>query len=116
MEESGQETDQWRRAGVPPLERFYVPSLSARTIVYKGLMTGTAIPAFYPDLADPVFASAVAVVHERYSTNTFPSWPLAQPFRYLAHNGEINTLRGNLNACHARALLMAGGGPPALQC
>lgn len=81
---------------------FYVASLSARTIVYKGMMTGPQVPAFYPDLTDADFESAVAVVHQRYSTNTFPSWPLAQPFRYLAHNGEINTIRGNRNWMAAR--------------
>lgn len=81
---------------------FYVASLSARTVVYKGMMTGPQVPAFYPDLDDSNFESAVAVVHQRYSTNTFPSWPLAQPFRYLAHNGEINTIRGNRNWMAAR--------------
>ncbi len=82
--------------------RFYVASFSCRTIVYKGLMMATEIPAFYPDLNEPLFESALAVVHQRYSTNTFPSWELAQPFRYLAHNGEINTLRGNLNWMRSR--------------
>jgi len=82
--------------------RFYVPSFSCRTVVYKGLMMATEIPAFYLDLNDPQFESALAVVHQRYSTNTFPSWELAQPFRYLAHNGEINTLRGNLNWIRSR--------------
>ncbi len=81
---------------------FYVPSLSARTIVYKGLMMATQVPAFYPDLGDALFESPVALVHQRYSTNTFPSWELAQPFRYLAHNGEINTLRGNINWMRSR--------------
>jgi glutamate synthase domain-containing protein 2/glutamate synthase domain-containing protein 1/glutamate synthase domain-containing protein 3 len=82
--------------------RFYVPSFSCRTLVYKGLMMATEIPAFYQDLNDPLLESALAVVHQRYSTNTFPSWELAQPFRYLAHNGEINTLRGNLNWIRSR--------------
>jgi len=82
--------------------RFYVPSFSCRTVVYKGLMMATEIPAFYLDLSEPLFESALAVVHQRYSTNTFPSWELAQPFRYLAHNGEINTLRGNLNWIRSR--------------
>jgi glutamate synthase domain-containing protein 2/glutamate synthase domain-containing protein 1/glutamate synthase domain-containing protein 3 len=81
---------------------FYVASLSSRTIVYKGMMTAPQVPLFYPDLADSRVESAVAVVHQRYSTNTFPSWPLAQPFRFLAHNGEINTLRGNRNWMKAR--------------
>jgi len=78
-------------------EEFYIPSFSAQTVVYKGLMLGTQVPGFYKDLQDKATASALAVVHQRYSTNTFPSWSLAQPFRILAHNGEINTLRGNLN-------------------
>ncbi|MBP5300483.1 MAG: glutamate synthase large subunit [Victivallales bacterium] len=78
----------------------YFPSFSTRTIIYKGLMLATQIEAFYSDLADEAFASPFALVHQRYSTNTFPTWQLAQPFRLLAHNGEINTLRGNLN--HAR--------------
>ncbi len=83
-------------------ETCYMPSLSCRTIVYKGLFTGAQLAGFYPDLKDPEMESAMAVVHQRYSTNTFPSWELAQPFRYLAHNGEINTLRGNLNLIRAR--------------
>ena len=85
------------RSVVNNREEFYIPSFSSRTIVYKGLMTATQVSGFYADLRDPGFESAMAVVHQRYSTNTFPSWSLAQPFRYLAHNGEINTLRGNLN-------------------
>jgi glutamate synthase domain-containing protein 2/glutamate synthase domain-containing protein 1/glutamate synthase domain-containing protein 3 len=85
-----------------PKDLLYVPSLSGRTIVYKGLMTATQVPKFYADLSNPRLESAVAVVHQRYSTNTFPSWSLAQPFRILAHNGEINTLRGNLNWMKAR--------------
>ncbi|MCX5681219.1 MAG: glutamate synthase large subunit [Candidatus Omnitrophica bacterium] len=83
-------------------DRFYIPSMSSRTIVYKGLMMGTQLNEFYCDLQDKNFVSAFAVIHQRYSTNTFPSWKLAQPFRYLAHNGEINTLRGNLNQMQAR--------------
>ncbi len=78
----------------------YFPSFSTRTVVYKGLMLATQIESFYKDLADEAFVSPLALVHQRYSTNTFPTWRLAHPFRYLAHNGEINTLRGNLN--HAR--------------
>jgi glutamate synthase domain-containing protein 2/glutamate synthase domain-containing protein 1/glutamate synthase domain-containing protein 3 len=81
---------------------FYVVSLSCRTINYKGLFTGTQLPGYYKDLRDPNTLSALAVIHQRYSTNTFPSWELAQPFRYLAHNGEINTLRGNLNHIRSR--------------
>ena len=76
---------------------FYVASLSCRTIVYKGLLMPEQVEVFYPDLTNKMFESAFVIVHQRYSTNTFPSWPLAQPFRYLCHNGEINTLRGNRN-------------------
>ncbi|MCF7837262.1 MAG: glutamate synthase large subunit, partial [Candidatus Marinimicrobia bacterium] len=82
--------------------RIYVPSFSIRTIVYKGLMLAPQVARFYPDLGAPDLVSALCVVHQRYSTNTFPSWELAQPFRYLAHNGEINTLRGNLNWMRSR--------------
>ncbi len=80
----------------------YIPSFSHQTIVYKGLFTAPQLPRFYPDLEDPQFETAVAVFHQRYSTNTFPSWSLAQPFRFLAHNGEINTLWGNVNWTRAR--------------
>lgn len=76
-------------------DEFYVVSLSARTVVYKGMLMGGQIAEFYADLNSEDFTSAMAVLHQRYSTNTFPSWKLSQPFRYLAHNGEINTLRGN---------------------
>jgi len=82
--------------------QFYVPSLSSRTIVYKGLLAATQLESFYPDLLDPGFAAPFAVVHQRYSTNTFPTWNLAQPFRMLAHNGEINALRGNMSHMRAR--------------
>jgi glutamate synthase domain-containing protein 2/glutamate synthase domain-containing protein 1/glutamate synthase domain-containing protein 3 len=84
---------------------FYVPSLSSRTLVYKGLMLADQIEPFLPDLTDPDLESAMALVHQRYSTNTFPTWDLAQPFRYLCHNGEINTLRGNVNWLTARQTL-----------
>lgn len=83
-------------------EAFYIPSMSCRTIVYKGLLLAQQIPLFYPDLTVTEFKSALALVHQRYSTNTFPTWRLAHPFRYLAHNGEINTLRGNINQMRAR--------------
>ncbi len=83
-------------------EDCYVCSLSSRTLVYKGLMLATQVTGCFPDLSDPSLDSAMAVVHQRYSTNTFPSWRLAQPFRYLAHNGEINTLRGNRNWMRSR--------------
>jgi len=81
---------------------IYFPSLSCRTLVYKGMVTTLQLEPFYPDLSDPAFASRLALVHSRYSTNTFPSWPLAQPFRMLAHNGEINTVQGNRNWMRAR--------------
>ncbi len=84
------------------LSRFHVPSLSSRTIVYKGLLLAPQIAEYYPDLRDGRLESALALVHQRYSTNTFPTWDLAQPFRFLAHNGEINTIRGNRNWMHAR--------------
>jgi glutamate synthase domain-containing protein 2/glutamate synthase domain-containing protein 1/glutamate synthase domain-containing protein 3 len=80
----------------------YVVSLSCRTVVYKGLLKGQQLPRFYPDLGDPAFASAIVLVHERFSTNTLGSWDLAHPYRYVAHNGEINTLRGNINWMRAR--------------
>ncbi len=81
---------------------FHVSSLSSRTLVYKGLLLAYQMAGFYHDLADTDVESALALVHSRYSTNTFPSWDLAHPFRYLSHNGEINTLRGNVNWMHAR--------------
>ena len=81
---------------------FYIPSLSARTIVYKGLLLAPQIANFYGELSDPDVTSALCLVHQRFSTNTFPSWQLAHPYRYIAHNGEINTLKGNVNWMHAR--------------
>ncbi len=90
-----------------PIEQFYVVSLSSTTITYKGLFVAPQFERFYPDLADRDVESAFALVHQRYSTNTFPSWPLAQPFRYMAHNGEINTLRGNINKMAARESIMS---------
>jgi len=85
------------------LASCYVASLSTRTVVYKGLLRAEHVADFYGDLRDPRFTSALAVFHQRYSTNTFPSWALAQPFRYLAHNGEINTIQGNRNWMNLRA-------------
>ncbi len=82
--------------------QFYIPSLSSRTIVYKGMMLGYNVDSYFTDLQDERCHSALALVHQRFSTNTFPSWPLAQPFRYLCHNGEINTVRGNINWMQAR--------------
>ncbi|MFI6101677.1 glutamate synthase large subunit [Lentzea sp. NPDC051213] len=84
----------------------YFPSLSARTIVYKGMLTTEQLPAFFPDLHDERLFTAIALVHSRFSTNTFPSWPLAHPFRFVAHNGEINTVRGNRNRMRAREALL----------
>ena len=91
-----------RRTIEKSLKHGYICSFSTRTIVYKGLLLATQVEEFYPDLADADFTSAIALVHQRYSTNTFPTWELAHPFRMLAHNGEINTLKGNLNALKAR--------------
>ena len=86
---------------------FYVVSLSSRTLIYKGMLTADQIDGMFPDLAHPELESALALVHQRFSTNTFPSWPLAHPYRYIAHNGEINTLRGNINWMKAREALLA---------
>ncbi len=80
----------------------YFPSLSSKTIVYKGMLTTAQLEPFYPDLSDPRFKTKLGIVHSRFSTNTFPSWPLAQPFRTIAHNGEINTVKGNRNWMRAR--------------
>jgi len=91
-----------RASAIPSKDQFYVASLSARCVCYKGLMLAPQMARYYPDLSDPDFQSAFALVHQRYSTNTLPSWPLAQPFRLLAHNGEINTLRGNINMMASR--------------
>ncbi|KUL24858.1 glutamate synthase large subunit [Actinoplanes awajinensis] len=85
----------------------YFPSLSSRTITYKGMLTPEQLPAFFPDLTDERVSSAIALVHSRFSTNTFPSWPLAHPYRLIAHNGEINTIRGNKNWMAAREALLA---------
>ncbi len=87
--------------------QFYVPSMSSRTMVYKGMLLADQVGEYYPDLQDPLMESALAFVHQRFSTNTFPSWDLAHPFRMIAHNGEINTLRGNINWMAARRYAMA---------
>ena len=79
-----------------------VPSFSSRTIVYKGMLTAPQLRGYYPDLHDERTETALALVHSRFSTNTFPSWQLAHPYRMIAHNGEINTLRGNINWMRAR--------------
>ncbi|BAU82548.1 glutamate synthase (NADPH/NADH) large chain [Streptomyces laurentii] len=86
----------------------YFPSLSARTLVYKGMLTTGQLEPFFPDLSDRRFATAIALVHSRFSTNTFPSWPLAHPYRFVAHNGEINTVKGNRNWMTAREAQLAG--------
>ncbi len=86
---------------------FYAPSFSSRTLIYKGMLISTQLRRFFPDLSDPRFASAMALVHSRFSTNTFPSWELAHPFRVIAHNGEINTMMGNKNWMRARESQLA---------
>jgi glutamate synthase domain-containing protein 2/glutamate synthase domain-containing protein 1/glutamate synthase domain-containing protein 3 len=91
-----------KRAAADKIENFYIPSLSSRTIVYKGMFTASQLERFYKDLSDPLYVTALALYHQRYSTNTFPTWGLAHPFRMLAHNGEINTVRGNRNWVQAR--------------
>ncbi|HEY2044858.1 MAG TPA: glutamate synthase large subunit [Jatrophihabitans sp.] len=91
-------------------DELYFPSLSSRTLVYKGMLTTAQLATFYPDLSDERFATAIALVHSRFSTNTFPSWPLAQPFRLIAHNGEINTVGGNRNWMRTRESLLASAG------
>ncbi|GAS93362.1 glutamate synthase (NADPH/NADH) large chain [Mycolicibacterium canariasense] len=93
-----------KRAETGPV---YFPSLSSRTMAYKGMLTEKQLPLFFPDLRDERCNSAIAIVHSRFSTNTFPSWPLAHPFRFVAHNGEINTVRGNRNRMHAREAKLA---------
>lgn len=92
--------------GLPGLTDFYMPSFSSRTVVYKGLLLAGQVGSFYRDLGDPLTTSAIALVHQRFSTNTFPSWKLAHPYRFIAHNGEINTVRGNVNWMNARRRTM----------
>jgi glutamate synthase (NADPH/NADH) large chain len=89
------------------VDSYYAPSMSARTLLYKGMILGNNLAHYYNDLDDSRTESALALVHQRFSTNTFPSWQLAQPFRYICHNGEINTLRGNINWMHARRQSMS---------
>ncbi|MGE0684440.1 MAG: glutamate synthase large subunit, partial [Candidatus Binatia bacterium] len=96
-----------RYGNVPGGGYFYIPSMSCRTIVYKGMLTPRQVSTFYPDLTEPLMATSIALVHSRFSTNTFPSWERAHPYRYLIHNGEINTLRGNENWMHARQGMLA---------
>ena len=92
---------------LPSRRAFYLVSLSSRTLIYKGMLSADQIEGMFPDILDADMESALALVHQRFSTNTFPSWPLAHPYRYLAHNGEINTLRGNINWMRAREGLLA---------
>jgi glutamate synthase (ferredoxin) len=89
-----------------PCSDFYCCSLSCRTLIYKGMLMPEQVDAFFPDLADKAMESALALVHSRFSTNTFPSWPRSHPYRFLAHNGEINTLRGNVNWMRAREAML----------
>ncbi|MSO19126.1 MAG: glutamate synthase large subunit [Acidobacteria bacterium] len=96
----------WNSA-IPERKLFYAPSLSSQTIIYKGMLSADQIEPMFPDVCAPDMESALALVHQRFSTNTFPSWPLAHPYRYIAHNGEINTLRGNINLMMAREALCA---------
>jgi glutamate synthase (NADPH) large chain len=96
-----------RASDIPGREMFYVCSLSARTIVYKGMLTAEQLDSYFPDLSDLSVVSALALVHSRFSTNTFPSWSRAHPYRMIAHNGEINTLRGNVNWMSARESILA---------
>ena len=96
-----------KRVAQANIQHFYICSLSARALIYKGMFLAESIDAFYPDLTDPRFQAAVAIFHQRYSTNTFPEWRLAQPFRMLAHNGEINTLKGNVNWMKSHEIRMA---------
>ncbi len=93
-------------SGIEDASVFHIPSLSCRTIVYKGLLLAPQIANFYKELSDPDVTSALCLVHQRFSTNTFPSWQRAHPYRYIAHNGEINTLKGNVNWMHARQSLL----------
>jgi glutamate synthase (NADPH) large chain len=92
---------------LPDKHFFYIPSLSSRTIIYKGLLLANQISEFYKELSDPDAVSALCLVHQRFSTNTFPSWQLAHPYRYLCHNGEINTVRGNINWMNAREKVLS---------
>src|SRR5262249_43394579 len=91
-----------RASTIPQRGQFYIPSLSYKTIVYKGMLISTQLTSYYPELEEKDVESSLALVHSRFSTNTFPNWARAHPYRYLAHNGEINTLRGNINWMHAR--------------
>lgn len=95
-----------RKSDIKNKEAFYFPSLSSKVMIYKGMLTPLQVPEYFPDLVDKDMTSAISLVHSRFSTNTFPTWDLAQPFRYLAHNGEINTVKGNRNWMTAREGLL----------
>ncbi len=97
------------QSGIREAKTFYIPSLSSRTVVYKGLLMGSQLRGFYPDLSDAGLDSSFALVHSRFSTNTLGSWRLSHPYRYIAHNGEINTLRGNINWMTARESALSSG-------
>jgi glutamate synthase (ferredoxin) len=94
------------KSGLPQRGVFYIPSLSCKTLIYKGMLNALQLDPYFPDLSNPAMQSALALVHSRFSTNTFPTWARAHPYRYLCHNGEINTLRGNVNWMKAREKLM----------
>ncbi|MFC1491248.1 glutamate synthase large subunit, partial [Nitrospinota bacterium] len=94
-----------QKSGMTDRLYFHIPSLSSQTLIYKGMLTPGQLELVFPDLMDPDMESGLALVHSRFSTNTFPSWPLAHPYRYMSHNGEINTLRSNINWMHAREAL-----------
>ncbi|MBI1831167.1 MAG: glutamate synthase subunit alpha, partial [Planctomycetes bacterium] len=94
-------------SSIPQKDMVYVPSLSSRTLIYKGMLNAPQVDLYFPDLRDPALESALALVHSRFSTNTFPSWPRAHPYRFISHNGEINTLRGNINWMRARESMLA---------
>jgi glutamate synthase (ferredoxin) len=91
-----------RYGGIKGGKFFYIPSLSHKTLIYKGMLMPVQVDEYYPDLTHPAMETALALVHSRFSTNTFPTWDRSHPYRYMAHNGEINTLRGNINWMHAR--------------
>jgi glutamate synthase (ferredoxin) len=96
-----------RHSNIAQKEMFYLPSLSSNTVIYKGMLNALQVAEYFPDLCDPALETALALVHSRFSTNTFPNWARAHPYRYIAHNGEINTLRGNINWMHARESMLA---------
>ncbi len=98
-----------KRAAADNIRHFYIPSFSSQVINYKGLLLSPSLQRFYRDLENPAYETSLAVYHQRYSTNTFPTWPLSQPFRMLAHNGEINTRRGNANWMRAREAELSSG-------